>query len=222
MNTLFSVILDAILVNLGTILAFLIRFGGVLPEFNFNAFKSIYLFMTLVNLTCIYIFELYTKRRKIFPLDIISRVSSAIVIASLISMAATYVFRDVASAFPTSVFLLSCVFNIIFVCGWRLLFNLSHQNKEERILMIGGDEEGKRLSRIINMGHLNRRIVKLLNKKEDKNNIIKTIDEFKITDVIIADSDFTHQEILDIILKCEERDVNLKCFRYLCYFSWKR
>ncbi|MBE0417867.1 MAG: sugar transferase, partial [Coriobacteriia bacterium] len=42
-----AVVLDALLINLGIVAAFYIRFGGQLPAFNFDAYLSLAPVMTL-------------------------------------------------------------------------------------------------------------------------------------------------------------------------------
>ncbi len=58
-----SVILDALVVNGAIVGAYLIRFGGEIPTFNFRAYATLWPFITLLYLSAGYIFGLYEPER---------------------------------------------------------------------------------------------------------------------------------------------------------------
>jgi len=58
-----SILVDVFFINIGIIAAFLIRFGGELPAFNFRAYTNLAVFISLIQIVFLYIYDLYKPER---------------------------------------------------------------------------------------------------------------------------------------------------------------
>ncbi len=204
-----SVLLDIVLVNLGIILAFLIRYQGVLPARNFEAYLVMAPFITIIWIGSLYFFGLYRYKRGILSLDLLSRTTQAAIIAATASILATYLYRARAAAFPSTIFLISWFFNILLLSGWRIIYQATIRPKIKRILIVGKGREADSIQKILKKRpDLRYEIIGSIigNPK----NITEEIRQERIDEVIIALPSAEHRKILDIILKCQETKVNFK------------
>ena len=111
---LFLAFLNGILVNVGCILAFLIRYGFPFPENNFVPYKHSLLFLTLIYISSLFLFGVYKSRFK-SSWDLFKRVLSGMFLGTLLSVAFVYFFRIKWGAFPTSVFAISFLVNLLLI-----------------------------------------------------------------------------------------------------------
>lgn len=135
---IFSLAIDGILINVGIILAFWIRFRGNVPEGNFEAYQTICLPATLIMLLALYAFGLHNWRK---VEDVQNNIFKAVSFGMLVIMATTYTVRTIVAAFPTSIFAISWLINILFLSGWRAIANEIYR-PVKRVLIVGADEKG--------------------------------------------------------------------------------
>jgi len=207
---IFSLVFDAILINVGMIFAFLIRFKGTLPEANFEAYQTMCIPFTLVLLLSIYAFGLPNWRQ---GNDIQNNTFKAVSFGILVIMAITYVNRSVAAAFPTSVFAISWVINILLLTGWRTLANEIYR-PIKRILIIGAGEKGKAvMSEISKHPHTGYEVIGFIDENGDEksnvlggyDDIIKVVEGKKIDEVIVTISHTANSKLWETILKYEDK-----------------
>ena len=101
---LFSI--DIILINLGFLIAFLIRYGLPFPDVNFVPYKRSFVFLTVIYVSALSFFRVYKSRFK-SSWDLFKRVFLGAFIGTLLCVAFVYVFRVKWGGFPTSVFAIS-------------------------------------------------------------------------------------------------------------------
>jgi FlaA1/EpsC-like NDP-sugar epimerase len=111
---LLFIFVDALLINLGFVLAFFIRYGLPLPKQNFLPYKNSYLFLTVIYLCVLAVFGVFRNRFR-SSWDLLQRVSLAVFLGTLLSVAFVYVFRIRWEAFPTSVFAISFLVNLLLI-----------------------------------------------------------------------------------------------------------
>ncbi len=132
-----SLVLDAIFVNLSFVLAFLVRFGGALPEFNFQAYVALAPALTVFYLGSGYIFGLYEPERTETFWTVTRAVIQAVLMGALLTFAAAFIIN--LSSFSRAAIAISLPLAAIFLVGWRLLvmrlFPISWP--EQRILVVG-------------------------------------------------------------------------------------
>ncbi len=204
-----SILLDIVLVNLGVILAFLIRYQGTFPARNFEAYLIMAPYITIIWIGSFYFFGLYRYKRDASGLDILSRTAQAATIAAIASVLATYLYRARAAAFPSTIFLISWLVNILLLSGWRIIYQTTTRPKTKRALIVGRGKEADSIQKILKKRpDLRYKIIDSVigNPK----NIAKEVRKKGIDEVIIALPSTEHKKILDIILKCQETKVDFK------------
>lgn len=138
-----SVIFDAILINVGIILAFLLRFAGKLPTFNFQAYTNLTILITLIHLASFYIYDLYDVEKTQSGWDTFYLVLKAATLSIVLTVGLTFFYRFFS--FPRSVFILSWILIVVLVTGWRLLAIRVFKIKwpTQRVLVVGLDKIGQ-------------------------------------------------------------------------------
>jgi hypothetical protein len=96
---------DAILVNLGLLASYYIKFSGNIPEYNLNGYQGLYLFITFAYLFSCLIFGLYKKSENLSYYEIIKKSLKTNVSTIVISLMFGYFLRSTkANGFSVSVF----------------------------------------------------------------------------------------------------------------------
>jgi len=142
MGTVLTTILllaDAVLVNLGFLISFLVRYGYVLPHRNFLAYKNSFVFLTLVYVSALAFFRVYKSRFR-SSWELFKRVFSGLFLGTLLSIAFVYVFRAKWGAFPTSVFVLSFFINLFLVFKVNQFVLKSGRRIKKKVVVIGEDD----------------------------------------------------------------------------------
>lgn len=138
---LFLVIINVVLINLGFLASFLIRYGLSFPNYNFLPYKKSFVFLTLIYISALSFFRVYKSRFK-SSWDLFKRVFSGLFFGTLLSIAFVYVFRDKWGAFPTSVFTLSLVINILLIFKLNQRILKAKEKIKKKIVVIGKDDVG--------------------------------------------------------------------------------
>jgi lipopolysaccharide/colanic/teichoic acid biosynthesis glycosyltransferase len=132
---------DAIIINFGFFISFLIRYGLPIPPRSFQPYKNSFLFLTLIYITSMAVFACY-KRRFRSSWNLFKRIFSGLVLGTLLSIAFVYVFRTRWGAFPTTVFAISFLVNLLLIFKFNQLILKLCKRIKKRILVIGkGDIE---------------------------------------------------------------------------------
>lgn len=140
-----SVVVDVLVINVSIVLAFLLRFGGELPAFNFAAYTNLALFITLIQVVFLYIYDLYTPERNEGFASILTSIFQAVTLGSIFSASLTFFVRFFS--FPRLVFFISWVLMMVLLTAWRVLgsqvFKINWP--EQRILVVGTGEVAKQV-----------------------------------------------------------------------------
>ncbi|MFH1860892.1 MAG: sugar transferase [bacterium] len=209
-----SVIIDALLVNVGIISSFLIRFGGILPQSNFEAYQTMWMAITTIMLLALYGSGAYLWKKD--GEDIHVTILKAITAGILVVVVVTYANRTIATAFPTSVFVISWFLNIFLLSGWRILIR-ELTMPVKRILIVGDGDEGKAVAEEIQKtpksGY---ELIGFIGETQDENilgqysDLLQIIKEHQIDEVIITIPPISNQKLWDIVLTCEDERVRFK------------
>ena len=105
---------NIILVNVGFVLAFLVRYGLPVPESSFLPYKNSFVFLTLIYMGALTVFGVYKSRFR-SSWELFKKVFSGLFLGMLLSVAFVYVFRIKWGAFPTSVFVISFFVNLLLI-----------------------------------------------------------------------------------------------------------
>ncbi|MDO8885925.1 sugar transferase [Candidatus Oleimmundimicrobium sp.] len=219
-----SIIIDAVLINCAIILSFLLRFGGRLPVFNFQAYTNLALFITLIQLGAFYVYDLYDPEKVQSGWDVFFSVLKAVTLSTLIIMSITFFFRFFS--FPRTIFAISWALIILIISGWRMLaLNvLKIKWPTQRILIIGTDEIALQLLRELKeRSRWGYEVVGLVEKDAKRvgrkieeipivggiSDIVELVRKYDISRIIIT-SPTHHRKLLDELAKAEETSVKVE------------
>jgi exopolysaccharide biosynthesis polyprenyl glycosylphosphotransferase len=136
-----SIFTDAVLVNAGFILAFLIRFSGRLPAFNFEAYLILAPVLTVLYGGGAWTYGLYNPERADTAWSVARGVLAAVTVGTVLMAAVAFFGSTRTASFARSTILLAWAIDIVLLVGWRLaLLRLAHLRwPEQRVLIIGTD-----------------------------------------------------------------------------------
>jgi len=117
-----SVLLDALLVFGGFVAAFLLRFGGDLPAFNFNAFLLISPVLVVVYLGVAWTYGLYDPERSETAWTVIRTVTIAVTMGIVFVAAFAFFLGPVAQSWARWTIPIGWALVIFLLVSWRLLF----------------------------------------------------------------------------------------------------
>jgi exopolysaccharide biosynthesis polyprenyl glycosylphosphotransferase len=146
-----SVVIDAVLVNVGFVLAFLLRFGGQLPQFNFRAYLILAPVLTLLYLGGAWTYSLYDPERADTAWAVARGVLAAVTVGTLLTAAIAFFGSTRTASFARSTILLAWVIDLLLLTGWRLaLLRLAHVRwPEQRVLIVGTDPASVQLAHTV-------------------------------------------------------------------------
>lgn len=144
-HRLFILAVDLCLVFLAYVAAFYLRYHSF-PERNWDSFLSLSPWILLIALFFLSVYELYAPFRRSMW-DMISKVLVSVTFMSLVTMAASFLFREFA--LPRSVILIAYVLIILFLIAWKtILISLSARRRSGKVLLIGEEEAKKMITQI--------------------------------------------------------------------------
>lgn len=137
-----SLLLDAVFVNVGVVAAFAVRFAGHLPPFNFDPYLRLAPLVTALFLISGYIYGLYEPERTEGVWPVVRVVSQAVLLGSLLTLAAFYVAGPAFNSFPRLVLLIAFPIQVAVLLGWRVLALrvTPIQWPEQRVIVVGAGE----------------------------------------------------------------------------------
>jgi len=196
----FAILGDAILVNAIAIIAFLIRFEGELPSFNFSAYINVVPFMTLEMCLFYYVFELYDTRRKRRKAVVISNSLKGVSMGFIVLVGLTFFYRQLS--FPRLVLSIFYFLNLVCITVWHLilsgvnnyLYYLSVKGRlKTRVLLVGADRTSQKIAQKL-YKHAQHKISIIGFLDDDPDRKIRAHDlhvlgKFKDLKKIIADKD---------------------------------
>lgn len=139
---LVSVVLDALLVNVGIVAAFFLRFGGELPTFNFAPYVALSPLITVLYLGSGYVFGLYEPERTEGTWELGRAVFQAVTLGTVLTVAVAFFAGPRFFSFSRLAILIAWAAQFALLVGWRaaLLRFTSVLWPEQRILVVGTNE----------------------------------------------------------------------------------
>jgi len=171
-------ILNAVLINVGFIISFLIRYNFSIPERSFSPYKSSFLFLTLINLSSLALFGVYKKGFR-SSWCLLKRHFSGLFLGTLLSVAFVYVFRIKWGTMPTSVFAISFFVNLLLIFKINQLILKSNKKIKKQVVILG---EGKVDDIVGKKANVERKKIGQINELLGYSSIDEIIISEKITD----------------------------------------
>ncbi|APC41952.1 polysaccharide biosynthesis protein [Clostridium estertheticum] len=112
---------DAVLINLAYILAFFFIYNYKNFRFYSSSYKEIALTVTVIYITCFYIFKLYESLWRYASIDEFMLVIGACLTSNIVMIAFV---RIIGHPFAYGVSIIACAFSIIFIVGLRMSFRV--------------------------------------------------------------------------------------------------
>jgi exopolysaccharide biosynthesis polyprenyl glycosylphosphotransferase len=143
-----SILVDALLVNAAFVLAFLIRFGGRLPSYNFEAYLILVPVVTALFVASAWVYGLYDPERSDTAWAVARGVLAAVTIGTLLTAAIAFFGSTRTAPFARSTMLIAWALGLVLLTGWRLAFLRVGKVKwpEQRVLIIGTDRASVELA----------------------------------------------------------------------------
>src|SRR4030043_398066 len=129
---------NLVLINLGFLLSFLLRYGLPFPEYNFTPYKKSFVFVTLIYISALSFFRVYKSRFR-SSWDLFKRVFLGLFFGTLLSIAFVYAFRINWGAFPTGIFVLSSSINLLLIFKLNQYVLKARKKIKKKVLIIGQD-----------------------------------------------------------------------------------
>lgn len=144
----FSVVVDALLVNAGFIIAFLIRFGGRLPLYNFEAYLVLAPFLTVFFVAGAWVYGLYDPERSDTAWAVARGAVAAVTIGALLTAAVAFFGSARTAPFARSTILVAWALDLVLLAGWRTAFLRLGKIRwpEQRVLIVGTDRSSLELA----------------------------------------------------------------------------
>jgi len=135
----FLIVVDAIVVNLGILISFAIRYGIPLPEYNFSSYRKSFILLSLIYIAVLSFFGVYKGRFR-SSWNLFKRVFLGLVCGTLLCVALVYVFRVRWGAFPSSIFTLSFFINLLLVFKLNQFVLRACKRIKKKVVVIGDSE----------------------------------------------------------------------------------
>ncbi len=182
---------NALLINLGFLLSFLIRYGLPFPERNFTPYKNSFVFLTLIYMGALAFFGVYRNRFK-SPWALFEKVLSGVFLGTLLSVTFIYVFRSQWGKFPTSIFAISFFMNLLLVSKVNQFILKAKKKIKKQVIILG---EGK----------VDDIVGKKANVERKRINQIRELLEYSNVDEIVVSEKFTDAKGLNLLLYLKQK-----------------
>lgn len=139
LDSFFMVMIDAILINAGYILAFKIRFG-YLPVENYNDYMRMIPWIVVLTFFFFKIYGLYDLYRKSFA-DVAFSAALSVIMIMAFTVVLTFFYRGFA--FPRSVFLIGALIQFLLTLLWKTfcLLSIKRIHGVKKVVLVGSKEE---------------------------------------------------------------------------------
>ncbi len=201
--TILEIVVDALLINMGFVLGFLIRFRLELHS-SFQTYTSIAPIVTVTAIVLFYFYGLFSKLRKSLYETLLS-VSISLALLSIFTMA--YTFFNRGFNFPRSVFFIAFAVQFVLIILWKMLvWKLQKKfHGIKPVIIFGPKKEAEQLAKktVLVSGDLYtvRYICNTFNDKA--RNLIDDVD------VVLVCSNFANEDKSRVVAYCLGKNKSL-------------
>jgi lipopolysaccharide/colanic/teichoic acid biosynthesis glycosyltransferase len=129
-------VLDSLLINIGFLCSFLIRYGWPFPEWNFIPYKNSFLALTLIHLSSLAFLGTYRIHFR-SSWVLFARVAQGQFLATLVSIVYIYIFRIKLGSFPSTIFIISFFVNLLLTFKFNQFVLKSCGRIKKKVVVIG-------------------------------------------------------------------------------------
>ena len=223
-----SLVIDIFFMICADLTSFIIRFNGVFPPENFNAYLKLALFIIISRVLCFYVFGLYEKAKYKSNFEIFINTIKAATVSSIIIICLLY-FLNIED-YPRLIAIFSYLLTIIFVTCWRLVlkefinFYLGAEFLKSHLLIIGADKNAQEVAmRAMMDGAVEYQFMGFIKSKNnseisvDKENVIgvladlpELLKKYTVDEVILADHSLQRETLSDLVSFLNRRKIAIK------------
>jgi len=185
------IIANAILINVGFITTFLVRYGTDIPKITIPPYKNSFVFLTVIYISALSFFRVYKSRFK-SSWELFKRVFLGLFFGTLLSVAFVYVFRIKWGAFPTSVFAISFFINLLLIFKLNQFILKAKKKIKKQVVILG---EGK----------LDDIVGKKANVERKRIDQIRELLEYPNVDEIVISEKITNAKDLNLLLYLQRK-----------------
>ncbi len=185
------IIANAILINVGFITTFLVRYGIDIPKMTIPPYKNSFVFLTLIYISALSFFKVYKKRFK-SSWELFKRVFCGLFLGTLFCVSFVYVFRAKWGAFPTSVFTLSFFINLLLIFKVNQFILKAKKKIKKQVIILGE-------------GEVDDIVGKKANVERKRIDQIRELLEYTNVDEIIVSEKITNAKDLNLLLYLEQK-----------------
>jgi len=182
---------NIVLINVAFILSFLFRYGLPFPEYNFLPYKKSFVFLPHINILALANLGGYKSTFRA-SWDLFRRVFLGLFLGTLLSIAFVYVFRTKWGAFPTSVFAISFLVNLLLIFKVNQFVLKAKKKIKKQVIILG---EGK----VDDIGGEKANVER---KRIDQ---IRELLEYSNIDEIVISEKITNAKDLNLLLYLERK-----------------
>lgn len=197
--------LDAILVNIGFLVAFFVRSDLPFAEHNFVPYKKTFAFLTAVFLFSLSLLKVYKGSFK-SSWDFFKRVFGGLFLGSLFNVALIYILRANLGGFPTSVFIISFFINLFLITKVNQYFLKAKKRIKKQVIIIGNGKVD---------GIVNKK-ANVVKKQVDQ--IGELLDSSNIDEIVVSEK-ITNAKDLNLLLLVEQKYKAKVLFSPLIYIE---
>ncbi len=132
----FLLIVDMVSLNLAFLLSYAIRYGLTFPAHNFLPYKKSFVFITLIYAAALSFFGVYKSRFR-SSWDLFRSVFVGLFLGTLLSVVFVYIFRVRLGGFPTTIFALSFLMNLLLIFKLNQFVLRSCGRIRKKVVVIG-------------------------------------------------------------------------------------
>ncbi len=197
------IIFDILIINAVFILSFYLRFIGNIPFFNFIPYLKTWYIITFFFILIFYFSGIYNKEE--LSIDFFFDFFNAVAFSYLCIILFYYMLREKTGGFPTSVFIISWFFNILFLSILRvIIFRIVFK---KNVLIIGRNKAAKTMADIVRKKPYN--FIGFENVNISISNILKRIISKNILLVVITQSIKSEKQFYVLIDKLTSLGVRI-------------
>jgi len=193
------ILVDLLLINIAYILAFLIKFNGDLPDFNFRSYVAAAPFITIAALFYFDFFKLHKFYRKNFH-EIAVSIFKVVFILFVTTVTITYFLQGFS--FPRSVLLMSAAIQLVLLSIWKglILWVKKLFSQDLKLMIIAErDELGAIIEKVeYTLRRANMHIKYIIPADEIK----KAFNRLKDVDEVFISDNLSGEDKMKIIAQC--------------------
>lgn len=232
-------LLDAVLLTVAFILAYELRVRVDWPDplvsvYPLSSYSGLMFLQVTAVLITLFLYKQYYIPRAVSRVDQLYYVVTAVTIGTLIAVAlSNFLFKsnEIILDFPRAMMIYAWLFGIVLLIMGRIAFQIV-RNKlrdrgwgRDRLLLVGSGDMARAIVQRINWSpYLGYELVGIVNGYDGGSDILGVpilgtpedlphlIDEYDVTEVIIAMPEKGHRETVHVISYCERGRVSIKIF----------